>query len=453
MSAPKHVDLDLEREYLACILQLEGEWQREHAASTSRLEPADCALPEHERIAAAIHAIVQRGDVANFVTLRSELEQAKVGPRTLEASDTLIAHGATGVDLRSMAARLATLASARRAREQLMRGLAALETLDLEGAREHAWEAAGAAQAAQATESLSLADSALIAAQALQQIDPSRARMNARTGYGVMDYAVRSLPGKSMTVVGGRTGCAKSSLMLGMAINQARDQGHRPGIVSLEDPEEIVGTRGLSYVSPVSSEALLDAGSLGQLQREILAGNAVLGARELRAIGVRVMYRLNRPLGEVLQAIRHLVTRDGCTIIYVDYLQAIRFGDSRDHKRAVSNAAQSIKAECQALGVPLVLGSQLSRPGKEKPYGEPHMSELKETGDLENMSEVIVMLWKTSDEETAQVRGKVAKVKWSPRRPRFELRFSETGSVHSVLPWNEEQQQPPTPMRGVSWRS
>jgi replicative DNA helicase len=225
--------------------------------------------------------------------------------------------------------------------------------------------------------------------------------------------------------------------MLAMALEQAR-AGHRPGIVSLEDDRDEWGRRLLAHMSRVNPDDLDNEA----VPSETL-GHIELGLREAENCNVRFAYALNRPIGDVLKAIRALA-HDGCTIIYVDYIQAVRVrarGERQDV--AVSEAAQDIKAECQALGVALVLGSQLKRPEGSKAYAEPTMFDLKETGNLENMSEGIVMLWKTGDDEKAKQLGKISKVKGSARRPRFYLERSSVGAITGVYAYQEEEQPAP----------
>jgi replicative DNA helicase len=260
---------------------------------------------------------------------------------------------------------------------------------------------------------------------------PSTTRRGAvvRTGYGMVDGAVRAMPRSTMLTLGGRTGCGKSTLMLGMAMHMAHS-GLKPGIVSTEDAEDIWGSRLLAQLVPeLSSERLLsqqlDLGHKADVDRGL-----VMAER----IGVKFAFQLNRPLKDVLAAVRALCEQ-GCDVVFVDYLQAIKLGMGPKRAELVSNAAQELKATCQEHGAVLVLGSQLSRPDRTKPFAEPHANDLKESGDLENMSEAIVLLWKTSDDDNAVMLGKVAKVKWSNRRPRFEMELLQNGSLHALVPY------------------
>lgn len=448
MTAAKLTDLDLERTYIASLLTLDREFQATHVVSTDRLEPADCASFAHQQILELAYDLTAKGERVDWLTMTEGLERSKASSVTHEALTECMGSTFT-TEYPDVSQRLTQLARRRRTRELLMRAIGKVDAADMESAQELTREAAGEATDTRRSVITTIGHAGWQAAYQIRHgSDADPARLNARTGYGTLDFAIKSILKATMFIVGGRTGCGKSNLMLGMAILQATEQSHKPGIVSLEDSAEIWGARALSYFdSFVSAQNIIDSGNLPADYRNELIAHAVSGCQKLANVGIELTYPLNRPLTDVLQAIRELVTQKGCTIIYVDYLQAVKLGDSRDHKRTVSNAAQAIKGLCQSLGVPLVLGSQLSRPTKEKPFAEPHVSELKESGDLENMAEIILLLWKTSDEENADILGKVAKVKWSPRRPRVRMNFNENGSIHSMVEHKVVEEQSAAPAR------
>lgn len=259
--------------------------------------------------------------------------------------------------------------------------------------------------------------------------DASRLR-TPQTGYTILDNAIGGLPPGAMFTVGGRTGAGKSSLLLGMSFNQA-GRGARVGIVSCEDPEWVWGTRILSHLSDVNSaEFFRRANGTPDMY---LVDQAKIGIERAKSYGVHFAYATGKPIKSVIEAIRELIQARGCSVIMVDYLQAI-VAKGQDRYVARTDTAQALKGYCQQHGVPLVLASQLKRPENGNPFREPHNGDLKDSGDIENMSEVIVLLWQTSDVEDATVLGKVGKIKWSPKRPRFQIeRDVRTGALYDLV--------------------
>ncbi len=439
MTATKLHDVKLELEYIGNLCATKPEWQREVMRNTSRLEPSDCYAPEHREILEAAYELIQRGEDCNSITILGELERRGVPQRTVQAMWGQIAGDVTlSYQLIDIAKRLGGLARARRTKAAFQRGLAKVEDMDLDGAHECAREAIDTAGLPGTDEVVCAHTTAWQAVAHVQLAAGQTAPNIIRTGFRILDDALRLRPRTQLTI-GGYTGCGKSSLMLAMALNQARD-GHRPGIVSLEDDRDEWGRRLLAHMSRVDPDDLDNE----SLPIETL-GHIELGLREAEKCGVKFAYALNRPIGDVLRAIRALAN-DGCNVVYVDYIQAV-FVRAKGEREDVAfrEAAQAIKAECQALGVALVLGSQLKRPDGSRMFAEPTHNQLKETGNLENMSEGIVLLWKNGDGEDALQLGKVSKVKGSAKRPRFQIERSSSGAITGA--WGYTAQiEPPTPI-------
>ncbi len=259
--------------------------------------------------------------------------------------------------------------------------------------------------------------------------DEKRARLP-RTGYARLDDALGGFPPGTMTTIGGRTGAGKSSLLLGIAMNQSgpKGQGHKVGIVSCEDSEWIWGARIMAALDDVNPERFFQ-----HPPDPYLVGRALLAVQSSRDYGVHFGFAIGKPLRRILEIVTHMIDKQGCTVVMVDYLQAISC-TGQDRYTARTDAAQAIKGLCHDKGAALVLASQLKRPEVGSPYREPNSTDLKDSGDIENMSEGIVLLWPKSDEERAVVLGKVSKVKWSFRRPRFALeRNPKTGALVSIV--------------------
>lgn len=431
-------DLGSERAYLQFLLCTADADELQHP---ERLEPGECASAVHARILEAIHALhVQRQPIDNF-TVPAHIERDGFDAAVREALQQIDATEDWLGSVRSRVEQLRHLARIRATRAHLQRGLAAIEDGNLDDALGHAATCATEGRSeARKSDGTTLAEAAW---RAVQHVEIATTTAEAPTmalafGYHVLNDAMRMWPRRSMITIGGRTGCGKSTLMLGLALHAAKQYGCRAGIVSLEDPAEVWGARGLSFHADINPQDLLATHvappKVAQIER---------GLKALEGVGVHIEYALNRPVDDVLRAMRSLVVQKGCDVLFVDYLQAvkIRSGKGDRYDRAVAEAAQDIKAEAQALGVSLALGSQLRRPDGTKAYAEPSVHELKETGDLENMSEAVLLLWKTSDKEDARMLGKIAKVKWSPKRPRFELQINpSTGALADIVRYESSEE-------------
>jgi len=437
-------DHALERRYIGDALHARPSERAAHLAAAERVNAVDFGSALHGRIVGAMHELSRAQTEVSPLTVRQLLEQQGALTAIEALQNALDQYDPQLDSLAVMSARLVELARARRVREHHLRAAEAAERLDLEAAQEHARESLGENDHAH-VELMSLHSSALVAVQSARKEQGAHKLRRIAFGYGVLDQALRGgLRPATMAIIGGRTGAGKSSLMLGSALQQA-SYGARVGIVSCEDAADIWGERALGHFVQEPMDRLLGA----QLA---MGGTDALGRalEHLKRVGVVLCYALNRPLADVLAAVRALIA-DGCEVIYVDYIQAVLLGRG-DRKELVSEAAQRLKSECQLHGVPLVLGSQLSRADRRDRFAEPSENDLKETGDLENMTEVVVLLWKESDAETARALGKISKVKWSPYRPRFELqRDGVTGALLNLVPYDRSNGNGHSTPAGTTW--
>lgn len=423
-------DHALERRYVADVLHASERELQTHFAQPLSVGLVDFGNVAHGRILAAAQELSRAGAEVSPLSVRIELEQRQAAG-AIEVLDAIVReYEPQGDSLGLMSDRLRLLAQARRIREHAQLAAEAAANLQLDAAQEHARDVLGEQERAQ-VKLLSLHGSALSAVQSARKVDAAGTMLRRIPfGYPLLDQALKGgMPPATMAIFGGRTGSGKSSLMLGSAILQA-NAGIRVGIVSCEDSADIWGERAIGHFAHVPTDELIGQqlafGSGGELDRVL---------ERLQQLGVQLTYPLNRPLPDVLAAVRALIA-DGCRVIYVDYVQAIRLGHGAKRHELIGDAAQQLKAECQQHGAVLVLGSQLSRADKRDRFAEPYENDLKESGDLENGTEVVVLLWKTSDAEDAHALGKVTKVKWSPKRPRFELQRDDvTGVLRNLLPY------------------
>lgn len=429
-------DVLAERSVLGAIL-IAPELLR--VAQEAAIEPHHFFKPPHSILMKTFIAMYAAEQPIDTVTVREwlvrtgELDRVGGDEYLLQLTDTI----PNQANVRAHAASVVHKAILRQVKHELQQGAAAAQAGELEDAR----EAARRVLEQRADTSVAVLSTHDVALRALQPRSAHHGYV--RTGYVILDGAIRAMPPSTMMTLGGRTGSGKSTLMLGMALHAAR-AGLHPGIVSLEDAEDVWGARALAQLEPdLSAEHLiahqLDFRSHAAAQR---------GLELAKRAGVRFTFCLaRRALQDVLAAIRALCA-GGCNVILVDYVQAIALGLRHEQRIAVSHAAQQVNSETKAHGAVLVLGSQLKRADESKPFAEPHAGHLKETGDLENMSDVVLLNWKTSDESDARCLGKIAKIKWSRWRPRYELDFASNGALKDLIDYTP---QPLATQRGKVW--
>lgn len=244
----------------------------------------------------------------------------------------------------------------------------------------------------------------------------------------------------SLITVGGDSGSGKSTfgLWLGRAWFGAR--GRPIGVVSLEDPWSTWADRWQGYVTEVS---LLDSDYESDIERRALSDTLErlerVNGDGLLPDYLRIADMHSPSVADVMRAMSEHV-RDGCTLLCVDYVQCIEgMGQDADDgaARELSRIVGALKRHAKHLGVPLMLMSQFNR-GK-RVGEEAVMSDMKGSSTLEQASEAIVLLWRATADETSPTLGKVAKLKSSARRPRFQLVRNRAGVVIDTTPPEEKK--------------
>lgn len=261
-------------------------------------------------------------------------------------------------------------------------------------------------------------------------------------GWPSVDKQVRMSPGQ-LLVLGAQTNVGKTTALTTWAMSLAapdaspigRGRPMATGLISVEDGAVDIGAKWMGQLGRFNPGDLFFA--RGEHQADIVRrfGKAVQSG----AVDAPLYFSevVDRSLDSVLMDMSYMKSRHNVEVVMVDYLQAIMLPTgTRDVRTGINNVLSQLIAQAGRLGVRLVLASQLSRPPKEKPYREPTKYDLKESGDVENRAQAIVMLWK---DEHQQVWGKVDKCKQSALDPSpFPLeRQHDTGALVEGVKENE----------------
>jgi replicative DNA helicase len=239
-------------------------------------------------------------------------------------------------------------------------------------------------------------------------VDESKAR---RVHPGITPFAdtVGLLPLGSMTIIGGDTNVSKSGFALEM-LWLAANRNVTCGLISLEDPDEVTGSRLLSYVSKGLSSRSIQMGKLNRDEFSKLTS----GMEQLRLLGEKLMFEdcIGGNELDVCAAMTRMAAR-GAKLVVVDYIQEIDVSKKQqDRRNEVRWLVKRLKTHAKRLNVALVCVSQLARPKDGETGKKPTKHHLKESGDVTNSAEVILLLWREKEEDGAPIRVEVAKCKW-----------------------------------------
>lgn len=212
------------------------------------------------------------------------------------------------------------------------------------------------------------------------------------TGFIDLDYRTAGLQPSDLILVAARPSMGKTAFVLNVAQYVAFHENMCTAIFSLEMSKEQLVNRLFSLESRVDAQALR-TGNLSDADWEkLVEGADVIGNSELiidDTPGISV--------SEMRSKCRKYKLEHDLKLIIIDYLQLMsgsggRSGDSRQQE--ISDISRSLKALARELSVPVIALSQLSRAVEQRPDHRPMLSDLRESGAIEQDADVVMFIYR-----------------------------------------------------------
>ena len=220
--------------------------------------------------------------------------------------------------------------------------------------------------------------------------DPELVQRNMiSTGYKSFDAKLGGFKRGDLIIVAARPSMGKTAIALNFAQNVAKKNRH-VAIFSLEMSKEQLTDRLIAAAVAVDRWKL----PKGKLTEDEFArmGDA------LETLSHSKIYLDDSPAGEGLTSIkskaRRLKMESGLDLIVIDYLQLMSNGNSLNRVQEVSEISRGLKSLARELDVPVIALSQLSRQLESRPDKRPVMSDLRESGSIEQDADIIAMLYR-----------------------------------------------------------
>lgn len=406
-------DPSVERAYLAICIDMPE-------ALDAGLTVEHMASGANRAVMAAMLAMRQAAKEINQITLSHELQLR--GMERITAIDTVSQILSEGTATLAPCVRvLRELHEARTLVEASSMGLAHAQRGELNEAREVLAKAAFGQVAP--LEIFSLRDAMEATAQEYYEAAQS-AQANGSAKFfplGIcptVDRILRVGPGDTI-IIGAETNVGKSSISMTCLLS-LEHHGIAAGLVSVEDPKVDWGGKAIGHYSGEDTAPFWAGTATPEQWSRLLSALPAAAARKQLA---RFAVAKSGTIDEVCQAMNALVRVHGARILFVDYIQAISSGlKGANPKQEIDHVYRRIQTTARLLEVPVVIGSQLSR-GPTDTAAEPGKKRLKESGNLENGAQVILLFWVRKEDEAAgrwgRIMGKVEKLKRVPVRPRW----------------------------------
>ena len=222
------------------------------------------------------------------------------------------------------------------------------------------------------------------------------------SGINMLDTTLHGFRRQELIYLAARPSMGKSALALQIAVHAARKQGKQVLYISLEMGERQLFGRAVSNLTGINSETVMYSAKLadsGEDYDKVLAA-----ATELSKVGLHIETReVNTPKGIFNRALQ-VQGKHGLDMIIIDHIHLMDSGrkDSESQNVNMSRISRELKSMAIELDIPILALAQLSRGVESRNDKHPMLSDLRDSGSLEQDADKVIMLYRQSYYEPVQ---------------------------------------------------
>jgi replicative DNA helicase len=352
----------------------------------------------HARIWERAAELIESGRQANMVTLASYFAQdpeIKPGLTVPQYLGRLAVSAATTMNAREYAEHVRDLSVKRRLIEvghRLVADGGHAETVPAEVIREtenSLYELAEKSTYGRGSVAIKdIIDDCLVHADAayLARLEKKPIAVGLPTGFRDIDRKLTLAPG-NLVIIAGRPGMGKSALSLNIAKRVAAS-GVPVQYDSMEMSADELGYRLLSEASDLTTQAM-KTGDVSQKQMDTLAHLR----RSLRDLPLYIDDAGGLKIGQMAARARRVKRQRGIGLLVIDYLQLMA-GGTNNRVADVTEITTGLKALAKDLQIPIIALSQLSRAVEQREDKRPQLSDLRESGSIEQDADVVMFVYR-----------------------------------------------------------
>ncbi len=249
----------------------------------------------------------------------------------------------------------------------------------------------------------------------------------ARTGYSGIDNVIGGLNKSDLLILAARPGMGKTAFALNLVTNVARHNKDKEVVFfSLEMSKEQLAIRMLSAESLVANDHLRKASDLSEDWSKLAQGS-----ERLSEMNIYLDDSAGMTVTQMKAKLRRL---KNVGLVVIDYLQLMNSGRRIDNRvQEISDITRQLKLMAKELDVPVITLSQLSRAVESRTYKRPMLSDLRESGSIEQDADIVMFLYR----EGYYNRDKIEDVNLAECIV-AKNRHGETGTIN--LRWNGSYQ-------------
>ena len=208
------------------------------------------------------------------------------------------------------------------------------------------------------------------------------------TGFQDLDYKTAGFQPSDLLLIAARPAMGKTAFALNIALNAAIRDNKKVALFELEMSKESLVNRLFAMESKVNAQKIR-TGDLSAAEWTSLSE----GATEIAKSNIVIDDNASITPAELRSKCRKLKLEKGLDLVIIDYLQLMTTG-KENRQQEVSDISRSLKLLARELNVPVVALSQLSRKVEERTDKRPMLSDLRESGAIEQDADVVMFLYR-----------------------------------------------------------
>jgi len=226
------------------------------------------------------------------------------------------------------------------------------------------------------------------------------------TGFIDLDRLLGGLQRSDLLIIAGRPGQGKTAFVMSLAKNAARLHKKRVAIFSMEMSNEQLVQRLISQETGIDSQKLR-TGKLDEKEWELFAHSVEI----LSNAHIFLDDTPSLSPSQLRTKCRRLHLEFELDLIVIDYLQLMSGGIRTDNRvQEVSNISRNLKILAKELNIPVLAAAQLSRAVEQRADKRPMLSDLRESGSLEQDADIVMFIYRSDQYEKDSIKQNVAEI-------------------------------------------
>ncbi|MBA4729565.1 MAG: replicative DNA helicase [Gammaproteobacteria bacterium] len=215
------------------------------------------------------------------------------------------------------------------------------------------------------------------------------------SGFKVIDNVTKGLKEEELIVIAGRPSMGKTSLAMNIAENVAKNEDGCVAVFSLEMSSESLTSRMLGSMASINQQQFMVGKNLTQRNWEKIYDQSA----KLSELEIFIDDSANINPMEIRAKCRRLAkqfrNKGGVKLVVIDYIQLMQMpGKSENRVNELSDISRALKQLAKEIKAPVIILSQLNRMVEQRPNKRPQMSDLRDSGAIEQDADLIFMLYR-----------------------------------------------------------